>query len=82
MIAVPLSLHWYVGVAPPFKVVAVKVTLVPAQTGLADGAIVMATGNSGFAPVMVMELDVAGVPMAQEVLDVRTLVITSFTAGV
>ena len=62
--------------------VAVKVTEVPAHTGLADAPIVTLTGISGFT-VMVMALEVAGLPVAHGVaLEVRTQVITSPLAGV
>ena len=44
--------------------VAVKVTLVPAQTGLAEGAIDTLTGNTGVT-VMVTEPEVAGLPDLQ-----------------
>ena len=44
---VPLTFHWYEGVAPPFVGVAVKVTVVPEQTGFAEGAIAMLTGRLG-----------------------------------
>jgi hypothetical protein len=36
--------HWYTGVVPPFTAVAVKVTLVPAQTGLAALAVTATEG--------------------------------------
>ena len=44
---VPLTFLWYEGVVPPFVGVAVKVTDVPEQTGLAEGAIKMLTGRPG-----------------------------------
>ncbi len=40
----PLSFHWYDGLAPPFVGVAVNVTDVPEQIGLADAAIDTLTG--------------------------------------
>ena len=56
---------------------AVKVTLVPEQTvedGLAE--MVTLTGKLGFT-VMVIPADVAGFPVTQVALEVRTTVITS-----
>ena len=62
---------------PPLVGVAVNVTLVPAQivpAGLA--AMLTLTGKFGLT-VMVMLLDVAGFPVAQVALDVKTHVTTS-----
>ena len=78
---VPFSFHWYVGVAPPLVGVAVKVTEVPAQTGLADAAIDTVTGSSGFT-VMVTVFDVAGLPVGQVALEVKAQVTRSLLAGV
>ena len=61
--------------------VAVKVTEVPAQTGFAEAAIEMLTGRLGFT-VIVTELDVAGLPVAQVALDVKTQVIMLLFTGV
>jgi hypothetical protein len=47
------------------------VTLVPEQTGLADGVIVTEAGTAGLT-VMVTVLDVAGLPVAQGALEVST----------
>ena len=77
---VPFSFHWYVGVAPPLVGVAVKVTEVPAQTGLAEAAIDKLTGSSGFT-VMVTVFDVAGLPVGQVALEERTQVIASLLTG-
>ena len=60
--------------------VAVKVTEVPAHTGLAEAAIVKLTGSSGLT-VMVKELDVAGLPVTQTAFEVRTQVTTSLLTG-
>jgi hypothetical protein len=49
--------------------VAVKVTELPEQTGFADAAIVTLTGKFALT-VMVIVLDVAGVPVAQPAFDV------------
>ena len=60
--------------------VAVKVTEVPAQTGLAEAAIEMLTGKFGLT-VMVTVLEVAGLPVAQVALEVRTQVTASLFRG-
>jgi hypothetical protein len=49
----------------------VKVTDVPVQIGLADGAIVTLTGRFVLT-VIVIVLDVAGLPVAQVAFEVRT----------
>jgi hypothetical protein len=41
---VPLTFHWYDGVAPPLIGYAVNVTDVPEQTGFTSGEIVILTG--------------------------------------
>jgi hypothetical protein len=56
-----LTFHWYAGVEPPLVGVAVNVTEVPVQTGLADGETATLTGEAGLT-VMVKVLDVAGLP--------------------
>ena len=61
--------------------VAVKVTEVPAQTGLADGDIETLTGNNGFT-VMVNVFETAGLPVGQVALEVRTQVTRSPFTGV
>ena len=60
--------------------VAVKVTVVPAQTGFAEAATDMLTGSSGFT-VMVMVFEVAGLPVGQVALEVKTQVIASLFTG-
>ena len=60
--------------------VAVNVTEVPAQTGLAEAAIDTLTGSSGFT-VMVTVLEVAGLPVGQVALEVRVQVTRSLFAG-
>ena len=60
--------------------VAVKVTEVPAQTGLAEGAIDTLTGRRGFT-VMVTVLDVAGLPVGHVALEVSTQTIASLFEG-
>ena len=74
--------HWYTGVVPPLIGVAVKVTEVPAQTGLVLAAIVTLAVKIGLT-VMVTALEVAGDPVRQGVaLDVITTVITSPLTGI
>jgi hypothetical protein len=75
------TFHWYVGAAPPLVGIAVKVTEVPAQTGLAEVAIDTLTGNSGFT-VMVNVFEVAELPVGQVALEVKTQVTASLFAGV
>ena len=60
--------------------VAVKVTEVPAQTGFAEGAIITLTGRFGLT-VMVIVFEVAGLPVAQVALEVKTQVIASVFNG-
>ena len=66
---------------PPFIPVALKVTDVPAQTGLAAGVIDTLTGRFGLT-VIAIELEMAGFPVAQVASEVRTQVITSPLFGV
>jgi hypothetical protein len=61
--------------------VAVKVTEVPAQTGLAEAETDTLTGSSGFT-VMVTVFEVAGLPVGQVALEVKTQVTASLFAGV
>ena len=60
--------------------VAVKVTDVPSQTGLAEAAIATLTGSNGLT-VMVTVFDVAGLPVGQVTLEVSTQVMASPFAG-
>jgi hypothetical protein len=59
----------------------VKVTEVPEQTGFADAEMLTLTGRFGFT-VMVTGAEVAGFPVAQVALDVKTQVITSPLTGI
>ena len=59
---------------------AVKVTELPEHTGFAEAPIVTLTGRFGFT-VMVTMLEVAGFPVAQVALDVRTQVTASLFTG-
>ena len=73
---VPLTFHWYAGFEPPLTDVAVNVTEEPAQTGLLPAAIFILTGINGFT-VMLMALEVAGLPDLQVSPEVNCTVITS-----
>ena len=53
-----------------------KITDVPAHTGLDDGAIVTLAGNNVFT-VMVITFEVAGLPVTHEAVDVISTVIAS-----
>jgi hypothetical protein len=57
-----------------------KVTVVPAQTGFAEGVIAMLTGKSGFT-VMVTTFEVAGLSIGQIAFDVTIQVIASSLTG-
>jgi hypothetical protein len=77
----PFTFHWYEGVDPPFAGVAVKVTGVAAQTGLAEARIETLTGKLVFT-VMVTIFEVAGLPVVQVALDVRIHFTWSLLTGV
>ena len=66
---------------PPLTGVAVKLTLVPWQTGLEAAATETLTAWLAFT-VMETELEVAGLPVAQEALEVSRQVTASPLAGV
>ena len=78
---VPFTFHWYDGAAPPFTGVAVKVTMVPAQILFPEAAIDRLTGRFGFT-VMVTVLDVAGLPEAQDALEVKIQMTSSLVSGI
>ena len=61
--------------------VAVKVTEVPAQTGLAEAETETLTGRLGFT-VMVTVFDVEGLPVGQVTFEVRTQLIVLPLAGI
>ena len=61
---------------PPFVGRAVKVTEVPAQTGLAEVLIDMPTGSNGFT-VIEIGVEVAGLFVAQVAFEVRSQVTAS-----
>jgi hypothetical protein len=77
---VPLT-HWYAGEAPPLTGVAVNVTEVPAQTLLADAAMLTLTGDVAVT-FIVTALEVAGLPVIQEAFEVMVQVISSPFTGV
>ena len=59
---------------PPFTAVAENVTVVPAQTGLAEAATDTLTGRFGLT-LIVTDPDNAGLPEAQVALEVSSQVI-------
>jgi hypothetical protein len=59
----------------------VNVTEVPAQTGLAEAATDTLTGRLGFT-VMVTVFEVAGLPVGQVALEVKTQMTRSLLAGI
>ena len=61
--------------------VAVKVTEVPSQTGLAEAAIETLTARLGLT-LMVNKADMAGLPTAQVALDVNVQDTASVFAGI
>jgi hypothetical protein len=76
----PFTFHWYEGVDPPFAGVAENVTGVAPQTGLVEAKIETLTGKLALT-VMVTILEVAGLPVAQTALEVRTTSTWSLLAG-
>ena len=66
---------------PPFIEKALNVTDAPAQTGLAVGETVIPTGRFGLT-VMIIELDMAGFPVAQVASEISSHVILSPFIGV
>ena len=66
----PFTFHWYAGVDPPLTGDAVNVTGVPAQTWLADGAMVTLTASRGLTTIAIATFD-AGFPVVHVSLDVR-----------
>ena len=55
---------------PPFIGVAVKVTELPGQNGLADAPMVIPTGRLALT-IIVIKFDVEGLPVGQAMLEVR-----------
>ena len=68
--SIPLTFHSYAGEDPPFIGVAVKVTGMFRQEGLAEAIIVTPTGWLGLT-VMVIEFELAGLPDEQVALEVN-----------
>jgi hypothetical protein len=66
----PFTFHRYIGEAPPLTGVAVNVTTVPEHTGLEDAVMVILAARTGLT-VMVIGLDVAGLPVAQVAFEVN-----------
>ena len=77
----PFFFHWYTGEGPPFAVVAVNVTVVPAQTGLAGLDVILIVGVTEGFTVIVMALLVTTDGVAQLALLVSTQVTTSLLEG-
>jgi hypothetical protein len=61
--------------------VAVNVTDVPEHTGFEDAAMATLTGRTGFT-LIVTVFEVAGFPVAQPALEVKTQLIASVFTGV
>ena len=68
---IPFTFHWYTGVVPPFVGVAVNVTDVPLQMGLAVAFIETLTGEFVFSTIVIV-FDVAGLPIGQAILEFIT----------
>ena len=68
------------GRLPPFTGTAVKVTGVPAHTGLEEGVTPTLTGRMALTAI-VTEFEVAGFPVGQGMLELRTQFTTSLFAG-
>ena len=68
------------GVEPPLVGVAEKVTEVPVQTGFPDGEIKTLTGRLALT-LIVIEFDVAGLPVAQVALEVKIQMFASLFDG-
>ena len=66
----PFTCHWYWGPGPGFWAAAVKLTVAPAHTGLAEAVMVTETGRLGVT-VSWMTLEVAGLAAAQNKSEVR-----------
>ena len=65
---------------PPLVGVAVKVTLVPAHMLFCEAPIAILTGSNGFT-IMLIVLEVAGLPLAHVALVVKTQVTASLLTG-
>ena len=74
--------HWYEGLSPPFEGVAVNDTLVPAQTGLASGAMVTLTGKGDSTVIVISSEDGVSNTRQDETLEVISTFILSPSVGV
>ena len=77
----PLTCHWYDGVVPPKFAVELKLTIDPAQKGLADALTEMLTGRFGLT-VTATGMLVAGFPEVHASEEVITQVTRSPDEGV
>jgi hypothetical protein len=76
---VAFTFHWYIGFVPPLMGVAVNVTGNPLQEGLLEAETFTLTDNTGMTAI-VIEPEVAGLPVAQRALEVSShLTISPFT---
>ena len=73
----PFLRHWYAGVVPPFTGVAVKVTEVPEQTAPEGDAAMVTLAGRRLLTDIVIEFEVAGLPVTQVAFEVMTTVIIS-----
>ena len=77
----PFTFHWYAGAKPPLTGVAVQVTMIPEQTGLAEAPTDTLTGRFGLT-IMVTVFEIAGLPVGQTAFDVSSQVMASLFDGV
>jgi hypothetical protein len=73
----PPFFHWYAGDEPPFKMLAVKVTDVPAQIAPLGLAVIEIVGTTLCVTVIVMLFEVTVAGEGQTAFDVISTVITS-----
>ena len=76
----PLTFHWYAGMVPPLTGEAVKVTCVPAETGLADAEIDTLTGTGVQATSPIWKSLKAESPVACELFEVSVPVVVVLQA--
>ena len=74
--AAPFKYHWYIGLAPPFVPLAVKVTVVPSHIVEADADAVIVGVTTGLT-FITMLFDVAVIGEAQAVVEVNMAETTS-----
>jgi len=75
------TIHWKIGLAPPLIPLAVNVTGLPWHDGLEEAPILTLTAREVLT-VIVIELDVAGLPVVQVAFDVSLQLTTSPLAGI